>query len=285
MGDPRHAGSGAPHRRPREGRHDRQHLLRPGQPRLHGAHPAGQDRRHRPRRSRRSRSTTRTATPAVLVLGWGSTYGPIGAAVPPGPRAPATAVARRTCATSTRSRATSARCCRYDKVVIPEMNLGQLALLIRASYLVDAISYNQVRGLPFNAAELADDAAGSDRCSEPASSDHAGCAEMARVAGLKAEGLQVRPGGPLVPGLRRLRHPRRRAGLPARARHPAREHRVRLRHRLLVPVPVLHEHLRHALDPRPRAGDRDRPRDLARRTCRSGWSPATATRCRSAATT
>ena len=42
----------------------------------------------------------------------------------------------------------------YDKVVIPEMNLGQLAHVIRARYLVDAIAYNQVRGLPFTAAEL-----------------------------------------------------------------------------------------------------------------------------------
>jgi len=38
--------------------------------------------------------------------------------------------------------------------VIPEMNLGQLAQVIRARYLVDAIAYNQVRGLPFTAAEL-----------------------------------------------------------------------------------------------------------------------------------
>jgi 2-oxoglutarate ferredoxin oxidoreductase subunit alpha len=44
---------------------------------------------------------------------------------------------------------------RYDKVVIPEMNLGQLALLIRGKYLVDAISVTQVRGLPFKADELA----------------------------------------------------------------------------------------------------------------------------------
>jgi 2-oxoglutarate ferredoxin oxidoreductase subunit alpha len=43
----------------------------------------------------------------------------------------------------------------YDRVLIPEMNLGQLAMLIRAKYLVDAISYNQVRGLPFKADELA----------------------------------------------------------------------------------------------------------------------------------
>jgi 2-oxoglutarate/2-oxoacid ferredoxin oxidoreductase subunit alpha len=41
-------------------------------------------------------------------------------------------------------------------VLIPEMNLGQLALLIRAKYLVDAVGYNKVRGLPFTSAELTD---------------------------------------------------------------------------------------------------------------------------------
>ncbi|MGH3492609.1 MAG: 2-oxoacid:acceptor oxidoreductase subunit alpha, partial [Sciscionella sp.] len=45
---------------------------------------------------------------------------------------------------------------RYDKVVIPEMNLGQLATLIRAKYLIDAVSVTQVRGLPFKADELAE---------------------------------------------------------------------------------------------------------------------------------
>ncbi|MFE9221593.1 2-oxoglutarate ferredoxin oxidoreductase subunit alpha, partial [Streptomyces lavendulae] len=44
---------------------------------------------------------------------------------------------------------------RYDKVVVPEMNLGQLATLIRARYLVDAQSYNQVNGMPFKAEQLA----------------------------------------------------------------------------------------------------------------------------------
>ena len=41
------------------------------------------------------------------------------------------------------------------KVLLPEMNLGQLALLLRGRFLVDVISYTQVRGLPFKAAELA----------------------------------------------------------------------------------------------------------------------------------
>ena len=63
---------------------------------------------------------------------------------------------RRTFATSTRSRPTPKRCLRsYRKVLLPEMNLGQLALLLRGRFLVDVISYNQVRGLPFKAAELA----------------------------------------------------------------------------------------------------------------------------------
>jgi 2-oxoglutarate ferredoxin oxidoreductase subunit alpha len=40
--------------------------------------------------------------------------------------------------------------------MVPEMNLGQLSLLLRAKYLVDVVGYNQVRGLPLRAAELAE---------------------------------------------------------------------------------------------------------------------------------
>ena len=43
----------------------------------------------------------------------------------------------------------------YDKVLIPELNSGQLAALIRAKYLVDAVSYPKIQGLPFKAAEIA----------------------------------------------------------------------------------------------------------------------------------
>jgi len=92
----------------------------------------------------------------LLVLGWGSTYGPIGAAcrrlrnqglhvaqahlrhLNPFPNNLGEVLGR------------------YDRVVVPEMNLGQLALLLRAKYLVDVLAYNQVRGLPFTAAELED---------------------------------------------------------------------------------------------------------------------------------
>jgi 2-oxoglutarate/2-oxoacid ferredoxin oxidoreductase subunit alpha len=91
----------------------------------------------------------------TLVLGWGSTYGPITAAV-------------RRLRTAGESIAQAhlrhlnpfpgnlaAVLKRYDKVVIPEMNLGQLALLVRAKYLVDAHSCNQVNGMPFKAEQLA----------------------------------------------------------------------------------------------------------------------------------
>jgi len=44
---------------------------------------------------------------------------------------------------------------RYDAVMVPEMNLGQLSLLLRAKYLVDVVGYNQVNGMPLKAAELA----------------------------------------------------------------------------------------------------------------------------------
>ena len=90
----------------------------------------------------------------LLVLGWGSTYGPIRAAV-------------------RRSRTDGAAVdvahlrhlnpfplnlgdvlASYDRVLVPEMNSGQLRSLLRAEYLVDVHGYNRVSGLPFSTAEL-----------------------------------------------------------------------------------------------------------------------------------
>jgi 2-oxoglutarate/2-oxoacid ferredoxin oxidoreductase subunit alpha len=91
----------------------------------------------------------------VAVIGWGSTYGPIGAAC------------RRIRASGRSVAQVHLRhlnplpadlgeiLARYDQVVCPEMNLGQLALVLRARYLIDVHSHTQVRGLPFRAAELA----------------------------------------------------------------------------------------------------------------------------------
>ncbi len=44
----------------------------------------------------------------------------------------------------------------FKKVLIPEMNRGQLAMLIRSKYLVDADSFTKVQGLPFYSEELQD---------------------------------------------------------------------------------------------------------------------------------
>ena len=91
----------------------------------------------------------------VLVLGWGSTFGSIGAAVRRirvGGGSVAQAHLRNLSPfPANLGDVLSA----YDKVLVPEINLGQLALLLRGRYLVDVISYNRVRGLPFRAAELA----------------------------------------------------------------------------------------------------------------------------------
>jgi 2-oxoglutarate ferredoxin oxidoreductase subunit alpha len=92
----------------------------------------------------------------VLVLGWGSTYGPIGAA------------ARRVRDRGLHVAQAHLRHLNpfpknlgevlrsYDAVMVPEMNLGQLSMLLRAEFLVDVVGYNHVRGLPLQSDELAD---------------------------------------------------------------------------------------------------------------------------------
>jgi 2-oxoglutarate ferredoxin oxidoreductase subunit alpha len=93
-------------------------------------------------------------TASVLVLGWGSTYGPIGAACR-ALRQRGVPVAQAHLRHLHPMPANLGEVLRsYERVVIPEMNLGQLAHVIRARYLIDAIAYNQVRGLPFTSGEL-----------------------------------------------------------------------------------------------------------------------------------
>ncbi len=91
---------------------------------------------------------------SVLVLGWGSTEGLLDSAVEQSRR-----MGRKVARAHLRHLNPFPNdlgdvLARYERVLIPEMNLGQLALLIRATYLVDAHSLNQVRGLPFRTDEL-----------------------------------------------------------------------------------------------------------------------------------
>ncbi|WP_406691408.1 2-oxoacid:acceptor oxidoreductase subunit alpha [Saccharopolyspora sp. ID03-671] len=90
----------------------------------------------------------------VLVLGWGSSFGPIGAACRR-VRAQGLQVASAHLRHLNPMPANLGEVLRgYDKVIVPEMNLGQLAMLLRARYLVDVQSYTKVAGLPFQAEEL-----------------------------------------------------------------------------------------------------------------------------------
>ncbi len=91
----------------------------------------------------------------VLVLGWGSTFGPISAACQQ-VRAAGVPVAQAHLRHLNPFPANTGEVLRrYRRVLVPEMNLGQLSMLLRAKYLVDVVGYNQVRGLPFRADELA----------------------------------------------------------------------------------------------------------------------------------
>jgi 2-oxoglutarate/2-oxoacid ferredoxin oxidoreductase subunit alpha len=92
----------------------------------------------------------------VLVLGWGSTFGSIGAAVRLVRLAGGSIAQAHLRHLSPFPANLGEVLKRYDKVLVPEINLGQLALILRGRYLTDVISYNRVRGLPFRAAELSD---------------------------------------------------------------------------------------------------------------------------------
>jgi 2-oxoglutarate ferredoxin oxidoreductase subunit alpha len=96
-----------------------------------------------------------SGTARLLVIGWGSTYGPIGAAVRRARVAGHHVAQAHFKHLNPLPANTGEVLRRYEKVLLPEMNLGQLALLLRAKYLVDVIGYNKVRGLPFKADELA----------------------------------------------------------------------------------------------------------------------------------
>jgi 2-oxoglutarate ferredoxin oxidoreductase subunit alpha len=91
---------------------------------------------------------------SVLVLGWGSTYVPIGAACRALRQRGLTIAQAHLRHLSPLPANLGEVLAGYDKVVVPEMNLGQLAAVIRSRYLVDAVPFNQISGLPFTAATL-----------------------------------------------------------------------------------------------------------------------------------
>ncbi|TMD30550.1 MAG: 2-oxoglutarate ferredoxin oxidoreductase subunit alpha, partial [Chloroflexi bacterium] len=92
----------------------------------------------------------------LLVLGWGSTYGSIRSAVER-LQADGKSVAHAHLRyLNPFPRNLGEVLGRYERLLVPEINLGQLSMLVRARYLVDAIGYDRVRGKPFRIAEIVD---------------------------------------------------------------------------------------------------------------------------------
>ena len=91
---------------------------------------------------------------SLLVVGWGSTWGQIKAALRR-VRAAGKPVAHVHLMHLNPFPANLGEVLAgYDRVLVPEMNLGQLSRLLRAEFLVDATGLNQVKGIPFKAAEI-----------------------------------------------------------------------------------------------------------------------------------
>ena len=90
----------------------------------------------------------------VLVLSWGSTYGVVGAALRRLAAAGKPAAHVHLVHLNPFPSNLGEVLRRYPKILVPEMNLGQLSKLVRAEYLVDARSFTKVQGLPFRASEV-----------------------------------------------------------------------------------------------------------------------------------
>ena len=91
----------------------------------------------------------------LLVLGWGSTYGAIAAAVEDAQAQGHTVAHAHLRHLNPLPADLGDVLSRYDRVLVPEMNMGQLLKLIRAEYLIDAIGLNKIQGRPFKVSEVA----------------------------------------------------------------------------------------------------------------------------------
>jgi 2-oxoglutarate/2-oxoacid ferredoxin oxidoreductase subunit alpha len=90
----------------------------------------------------------------LLVLSWGGTFGPVHAGVRRARGAGMSVAHAHLRYLNPFPRNTGDLLGSYSRVLVPEMNLGQLLKLVRAEFLVDAVGYNRVRGLPFRAGEI-----------------------------------------------------------------------------------------------------------------------------------
>jgi len=94
----------------------------------------------------------------LLILGWGSTYGALRSATERLLAAGHQVAQAHLRYLNPFPANTGEVLSRYRRVLVPEVNLGQLAFMIRGTYLVDAVSYGRVRGKPFRIGEIVDEA-------------------------------------------------------------------------------------------------------------------------------
>ncbi len=90
----------------------------------------------------------------LLVLSWGGTYGACLTAVEAAQREGATVAHAHLRYINPFPSNLGDLLTRYEKVLIPELNMGQLRMMIRSEYLVDAIGLNKVQGKPFAVADV-----------------------------------------------------------------------------------------------------------------------------------
>ncbi|HWW54636.1 MAG TPA: 2-oxoacid:acceptor oxidoreductase subunit alpha, partial [Acidimicrobiales bacterium] len=90
----------------------------------------------------------------LLVIGWGSTKGVVDAAVGQARLAGLRVASAHLMHLNPFPPDLGQVVGRYRRILVPEMNLGQLALLLRAEFLVDARALSKVQGLPFKTSEL-----------------------------------------------------------------------------------------------------------------------------------
>ncbi len=90
----------------------------------------------------------------LLVVGWGSTFGAIRAGVRNAAKAGYKAAHLHLRHLSPLPEDLGDILARYPQVLVPELNRGQLVKVLRAEYLVPAVGYGKVQGLPFKAAEI-----------------------------------------------------------------------------------------------------------------------------------
>ena len=90
----------------------------------------------------------------VLVLGWGGTYGSIFAAVEILQARGASVSHVHLTHLNPFPKNLGEILLKYDKILIPELNMGQLLSIIRSKFLVDAEGYNNISGKPFSSNEI-----------------------------------------------------------------------------------------------------------------------------------